>query len=89
MLTLYTQDRCGYCILLKNKLIDWGYHYVEENIMYDAVAKDFVRKQNHTTVPQLYYDGRDMLKGDSVYLTNSLLIERMDESWGERPEISF
>jgi glutaredoxin len=85
MLTLYTQDRCGYCILLKKKLMDWGNAYVEENITYNTEAKEFIRKQGHKTVPQLYYNNSDMLKGDSVYLTREILVERianrLTEEW--------
>ena len=89
MLMLYTQDRCGYCDILKGKLDGWGHTYTEINIMYDQKALIFIKKAGHRTVPQLYYDGRDMLKGESTVLTQDLLIERMDESWGERPELSF
>ena len=89
MLMLYTQDRCGYCDILKGKLDAWGQQYAETNIMYDQKALIFMKKAGHRTVPQLYYDGRDMLKGESTVLTQDLLIERMDESWGERPELSF
>ena len=89
MLMLYTQDRCGYCNILKKKLDTWGQQYAEANIMYDQKALIFIKKAGHRTVPQLYYDGRDMLKGESTVLTQDLLIERMDESWGERPELSF
>jgi|TARA_R110002073_G_scaffold138298_1_gene287825 glutaredoxin len=77
MLVLYTQDRCGYCVLLKNKLKDWGHSYTEKNITYDAESKEFIRNEGHKTVPQLYYNDADMLKGDSVYLTEDILNERM------------
>jgi len=77
MLVLYTQDRCGYCVLLKTKLTEWGHSYTEKNIMYDADAKQFVRNKGHKTVPQLYHNDSDMLKGDSVYLTEDILNERM------------
>ena len=89
MLMLYTQDRCGYCDILKKKLDAWGQVYTEANIMYDKNALSFMKNAGHRTVPQLYYDGRDMLKGDSTKLNQDILIERMDESWGERPELSF
>lgn len=77
MLVLYTQDRCGYCVLLKNKLNDWGHSYTEKNITYDAESKEFIRNEGHKTVPQLYYNDANMLKGDSVYLTEDILNERM------------
>jgi len=84
-IVLYTQDRCGYCVLLKNKLTEWGYSYTEKNIMYDAEAKKFIKEEGHKTVPQLYYNNSDMLKGDSVYLTREILVERianrLTEEW--------
>jgi len=89
MLVLYTQDRCGYCDILKNKLDDWGQQYTESNIMHDQKALIFMKNAGHRTVPQLYYDGQDMLRGESTALTHDLLIERMDESWGKKPKLSF
>ena len=77
LLVLYTQDRCGYCVLLKNNLNEWGHSFTEKNIMYNAEAKEFLREHGHKTVPQLYYAGSDMLKGDSVYLTKDMLSEQM------------
>ena len=80
MLVLYTQDRCGYCLLLKNKLKDWGHSYTEKNITYNAEAKEFIRNEGHKTVPQLYYNDTDMLKGDSVYLTEDILNTRINNN---------
>lgn len=77
LLVLYTQDRCGYCVLLKNHLNEWGHSFTEKNITYNAEAKQFLREQGHKTVPQLYYAGNDMLKGDSVYLTKDMLSEQI------------
>jgi len=77
LLVLYSQDRCGYCVLLKKHLNEWGQSFTEKNITYNAEAKQFLREQGHKTVPQLYYAGNDMLKGDSVYLTKDMLSEQM------------
>ena len=38
-LTLYTQDDCGYCHLLKKKLAEWDFRYREINVSYDLFAK--------------------------------------------------
>ena len=77
LLVLYSQDRWGYCVLLKKHLNEWGQSFTEKNITYNAEAKQFLREQGHKTVPQLYYAGNDMLKGDSVYLTKDMLSEQM------------
>ena len=42
-LTLYTQDDCHYCKVLKKKLLDWNYDYREINVSYDLFAKDFLK----------------------------------------------
>ena len=72
MLILYTQDRCNWCDRLKEKLKEWGHTYTEINIKHDQAAKDMMRRNGHSTVPQLYYDGRDMLKGDSTKIRETL-----------------
>ena len=50
-----------------------------------ADAKKFIKEEGHTTVPQLYYNSSDMLKGDSVHLTREILVERianrLTEEW--------
>ena len=42
-LTLYTQEDCGYCKLLKKKLSEWNFDYREINISHDLFAKDFLK----------------------------------------------
>ena len=43
-LTLYTQEDCGYCKLLKKKLSEWDFDYREINISHDLFAKDFLKE---------------------------------------------
>ena len=54
-LTLYTQEDCGYCKLLKKKLVEWDFDFREVNISHDLFAKDFLKEKGHRTVPQLYW----------------------------------
>lgn len=54
-LTVYTQDHCPYCVLMKKKLLTWGYDFHEVNVSYDTDAKLFLKENKHRTVPQVYY----------------------------------
>ena len=44
-LTLYTQEDCGYCKLLKKKLVEWNFDFREVNISHDLFAKDFLKEK--------------------------------------------
>tara|TARA_B100000424_G_scaffold122260_1_gene92575 strand:- start:365 stop:667 length:303 start_codon:yes stop_codon:yes gene_type:complete len=89
-LTLYTQDDCGYCHLLKKKLAEWDFRYREINISYDLFAKDFMKEQGHRTVPQLYWNNTHLNKLPTTELTKQHIIDELDyenymggvEDWG-------
>lgn len=53
---LYTQNDCPYCVMMKNKLTEWGYTWDEVNISYDIEQKQFLKERGHRTVPQLYWN---------------------------------
>ena len=40
-LTLYTQDDCNYCHVLKKKLAEWDFKWREVNVSHDMFAKEF------------------------------------------------
>lgn len=71
MLTLYTKDRCVYCHLLEEKLIEWDVKYVKQH--------NVPLPSNHKTYPQLYYFSTDVQCGNSTDLTHEQLIERVAE----------
>jgi len=89
-LTLYTQDDCGYCHLLKKKLSDWDYRYREINVSYDLFAKDFMKRNGHRTVPQLYWNETHLNKMPTMELTKEHIEAELDydnyiggvEHWG-------
>ena len=91
-LTLYTQDNCNYCHLLKKKLAEWDFRYREINISYDLFAKDFMREQGHRTVPQLYWNNTHLNKLPTTELTKEHIISELDyenymggvEDWGNQ-----
>ena len=68
-LTLYTQEDCGYCKLLKKKLSEWNFDYREINISHDLFAKDFLKEKGHRTVPQLYWHNTHLNKMPTTELT--------------------
>jgi glutaredoxin len=67
-LTLYTQDDCQYCNILKKKLLEWNYSYREINVSYDLFAKDFLKSEGHRTVPQLYWNNLHLNKMPTLEL---------------------
>jgi glutaredoxin len=68
-LTLFTKDNCYYCHMLKEKLDEWGYNY--------KVLNNHPLPNGHKTYPQLYYRGNDVQQGNSVDLTEDLLLTRI------------
>jgi len=88
-LTLYTQDNCEYCHIMKKKLADWDYRYREVNVSYDLFAKDFMKQRGHRTVPQLYWNNTHLNKVPTSELTKEHVEAEIDydnyvggvESW--------
>ena len=89
-LTLYTQEDCGYCKLLKKKLVEWDFDFREVNISHDLFAKDFLREKNHRTVPQLYWNNTHLNKFPTTELTKEHIEAEINyedyiggvENWG-------
>ena len=89
-LTLYTQEDCGYCKLLKKKLSEWNFDYREINISHDLFAKDFLKENGHRTVPQLYHGRTHLNKFPTEELTKQNILDELDyenyiggvENWG-------
>jgi glutaredoxin len=88
-LTLYTQDNCEYCHIMKKKLAAWDYRYREVNVSYDLFAKDFMKQRGHRTVPQLYWNNTHLNKVPTSELTKEHVEAEIDydnyvggvESW--------
>jgi len=88
-LTLYTQDNCEYCHIMKKKLAEWDYRYREVNVSYDLFAKDFMRERGHRTVPPLYFYNTHLNKLPTSELTKEHIEAEIDydnyvggvESW--------
>jgi glutaredoxin len=78
MLTIYTKDQCFYCKNLKKNLDKWGMSYQEVNISNREDMMKWFKSAGHTTVPQLYFDGVDVQRGESTALTRQDLEMRIE-----------
>lgn len=91
-LTLYTQDGCGYCHIMKNKLNEWGFNFHEINISNDMFGKSFMKEKQLNSVPQLFHGREHLNKNISTHeLTKNMLDDKLDyenyiggvEHWGQ------
>lgn len=55
-ITLFTQPACPFCDIMKGMLDETGLTYYTVNIKENKDAKNFLKENNHFTVPQLYVD---------------------------------
>lgn len=78
-LKLYTQPRCVYCVMLKEKLDDGGFNYVEINIKEDEAGAEFIKSNGHSTVPQLYYNNTRINGENTSDLTIPIIESKMKE----------
>lgn len=62
-LIIYSKERCVYCDQAKRLLTGKGITYTEIKIDEDKAAHQFLTSQGHTTVPQLYKDGKLLVEG--------------------------
>ena len=77
-LTLYTQNACPFCDIMKTKLTQWGYNYDVVNLNQRTEAKSIMKIAGHKTVPQLYWNKTHLNKVDTVTFTKDHLEEQLD-----------
>ena len=63
MIELYTKNYCPYCVQAKMLLNKWDIPFKEYHIESKSGAKEFLKMQGHTTVPQIYRNGRLLVEG--------------------------
>ncbi len=80
-LRLYTQNNCGYCVTMKNKLDSWGIKYETINISESAVGKQFLKEQGLTTVPQLFFNDLKLNNVDTEQFDHHALLKSMRTVW--------
>tara|TARA_A100001011_G_C14320277_1_gene850230 strand:- start:3978 stop:4205 length:228 start_codon:yes stop_codon:yes gene_type:complete len=59
-ITVYSKNMCGYCVQAKNLLKNKGLEFNEINIEEKPEAREFVIKEGHRTMPQIYIDGKSI-----------------------------
>jgi len=80
MITVYTKNNCGFCMMGKAMLSKYGYQYTEINIEEDTDAMEFIISQGHKTMPQFYQDGDLFVEGGFSGLKLFLESETIDTS---------
>ena len=58
MLTVYSKDNCPYCVQAKNLLTKRNIAFEEVRVDQNPEAKEFIIKEGHRTVPQIYHNGK-------------------------------
>ena len=63
MVTVYTQNLCGYCSYAKMYLERMDIPFEEINIDENKQAREFLREQGHRTTPQIYHNDKLLVEG--------------------------
>jgi len=63
MITVYSKANCPFCVQTKNLLKLKGIDFTEVKIDEDEAAREFVLREGHRTVPQIYQDGKLLIEG--------------------------
>ena len=78
MLTVYTKNNCGFCMMAKALLNKHDMAYQEVNIEDDEDLKMFMISQGHRTMPQIYQDDEIFVEGGFQGLKEHLDKETID-----------
>ena len=81
LIKLYTQNNCPYCVIMKEKLDEWGMDYKQINISEDLQSRTFLKDRGHRTVPQVYYKDIHLNKVDTVDFTKKIMFAEMLLAW--------
>ena len=80
MLTVYTKNNCGFCMMAKALLNKHDMAYQEVNIEDDEDLKMFMISQGHRTMPQIYQDSELFVEGGFQGLKEHLDKETIDKT---------
>ena len=69
MITVYSKAGCGDCDLAKDYLTKNNFEFEEIRIDLDKEKRDWIVKQGHRTVPQIYYKGKVLVAGGGMALS--------------------
>ena len=62
-ITVYSKANCPYCDMAKKFLQNKNINYTEARIDQDSAAREFLLKEGHRSVPQIYQDGKLFVEG--------------------------
>lgn len=63
MLKLFSKENCPYCDLAKHFLNTKNIEFETVNIEQDPASREWLIKQGHRSVPQIYKDGNLFVEG--------------------------
>jgi len=63
MLTVYTKNNCGYCMMAKSLLKNKNIEFEEINVDLNKDARDFLVSGGHRTMPQIYENNQLYVHG--------------------------
>lgn len=78
---LYTQPNCQYCDTMKEMLDMTGYIYYTLDINLLPEAKQFLKENDHKTVPQLYVGDTHINKLDTKDYTYDMLNKGISDAF--------
>ena len=79
MITMYTKNHCGYCMMAKALLQKHDVEYEEVNIDENEDARDYIISEGHRTMPQFYTDtGELFVEGGFQGLKDHFDKEKID-----------
>lgn len=65
---IYTRAGCGYCVLAKRLLDDYGVRYEEHRIDREQGRRaEMIERCRRHTVPQIFVDGQHLGDCDTIY----------------------
>lgn len=70
MLTIYSKNNCGHCMMAKAMLKNNDIAFEEINVEENAEAYEFLISEGHRTMPQIYKDGKLFIQGGYQGLQN-------------------
>ncbi len=63
MITVYSKPLCHFCDMAKHWLTKHGFEYEEVRVDTNPEARNFLIKEGHRTMPQIYHKGKLLVEG--------------------------
>ena len=63
MITVYSKPLCLFCEMAKHWLTKHGFEYEEVRVDTNPEARNFLIREGHRTMPQIYHKGKLLVEG--------------------------